>query len=513
MSAALSVFGGSVLSYTLNIPVNDLDSLVKSEADGQRLKALSTLDALAKFIVSKRQKNSPLNSDDIGAFLVEANGFNILSNFRRHFSEWKPLPTGDHIVDCLTQYADTFYLSALLSENFPFPFFTPQQFFLDRRLNKDFLKIALLDPAIGGVFLNSSANSEMPTIGYQTSTGRGGVLQLHFLPEQILRTAFILARIREYPTLDGYCKCISEVVEIVRSLCMNESARVPVALLFDWVSIPQNRKFKTILGEIWSPSAEASRVFSPNAQPTNMNNIKGGFAFLAEIEYKVKFFNTAPADDEWLLPLTGSDEIEALAHKVPLAIAISVNEVNPAAAVHLSTCTLSAISAEERIVRLNFGTASGFENISDENFERIAETINNISELNLTPVKIGVRRFISALSHRPNVVDSFIDCMVSFENLFGGGRSEISSSLASAVSLLLSKPGAERESLYSEVKKLYDLRSSIVHGSKVKDREISQKRNRALKLLSDCYRVLCINRTDLLPLKADERAKRIILER
>ena len=104
-------------------------------------------------------------------------------------------------------------------------------------------------------------------------------------------------------------------------------------------------------------------------------------------------------------------------------------------------------------------------------FHKITFILNSLNLIDFTKkenkfLDIAIRRFSSALA-RTDSVDQFIDLMISLEALYGGGeRGEITTKLSSRLATLVAKNEKEREDYWEFTKKMYSLRSGIVHGSK-----------------------------------------------
>jgi len=87
---------------------------------------------------------------------------------------------------------------------------------------------------------------------------------------------------------------------------------------------------------------------------------------------------------------------------------------------------------------------------------------------------ISIRRFGSALS-RTNIVDQLIDLMISIEALLASGSGEITFKLSNRLSTLLAKNDVQREDFWLFSKKVYNIRSGILHGEDLRSREINGK--------------------------------------
>lgn len=87
-------------------------------------------------------------------------------------------------------------------------------------------------------------------------------------------------------------------------------------------------------------------------------------------------------------------------------------------------------------------------------------------------VELSKRRFISALS-RTDPVDQIVDLMICLESLYVDGGGETIVIFGSRVATLLSKKEKEREDCWIFAKKMYNLKSRIVHGEEIENIEIN----------------------------------------
>mgnify|MGYP006928204927 CR=1 FL=1 len=88
---------------------------------------------------------------------------------------------------------------------------------------------------------------------------------------------------------------------------------------------------------------------------------------------------------------------------------------------------------------------------------------------------IAKRRFSSALT-RTNSIDQLIDLTVSLESLFAPTPGEITVRLSNRMATLLAKNDSQREDYWVFIKKVYNLRSGIVHGDGLRNTEINGKK-------------------------------------
>jgi len=103
--------------------------------------------------------------------------------------------------------------------------------------------------------------------------------------------------------------------------------------------------------------------------------------------------------------------------------------------------------------------------------EDVAEVNNLLQDIRkwcndgtLNKIDVALRRFHS--SYHGRFEDRIIDQMIAFESLYLGHDSELKYRLALRVAFLLGKDNEEREDIFSNMRKAYDLRSDIVHGNR-----------------------------------------------
>lgn len=90
-------------------------------------------------------------------------------------------------------------------------------------------------------------------------------------------------------------------------------------------------------------------------------------------------------------------------------------------------------------------------------------------------LEIAIGRFGSALS-RTSEIDQLIDLIISIESLYVSGSGETAVRLSNRLSTLLAKNDEQREDYWLFTKKVYNLRSGIIHGEGLRSTEINGKK-------------------------------------
>lgn len=90
-------------------------------------------------------------------------------------------------------------------------------------------------------------------------------------------------------------------------------------------------------------------------------------------------------------------------------------------------------------------------------------------------LEIAKKRFISGLT-RSSEFDQLIDLIISLESLYVSSPGEITIRLSNRMAIILGKNDIEREHIWKFIKKVYNLRSGIVHGEGLRTTEIDGKK-------------------------------------
>lgn len=146
--------------------------------------------------------------------------------------------------------------------------------------------------------------------------------------------------------------------------------------------------------------------------------------------------------------------------------------------------------------------------------ERAADTTRLLASLDrpeMRPMAPLLDRLLDAHARYRSPVDQLIDAVICWEGLFGGS-SELVLRVSTAIAKLLVPDGGEpRADLASEARKIYTMRSRIVHGRGVKPTDLFGRVDRAKQLSREVLRTM-LDRSDLMTLSSDERGLRLILD-
>lgn len=125
--------------------------------------------------------------------------------------------------------------------------------------------------------------------------------------------------------------------------------------------------------------------------------------------------------------------------------------------------------------------------------------------------EVVLKRFLSAFCERPNPADAFVDLLVALEAILGPEH-EVSFQVSAAIVKIVEDDPESRGAQFKQFKKLYDLRSRIVHGDSLKAGE-PEKSLLLLKSVSLKFlKRIITDRCDILDVKPSDRVKYILLQ-
>ena len=115
------------------------------------------------------------------------------------------------------------------------------------------------------------------------------------------------------------------------------------------------------------------------------------------------------------------------------------------------------------------------------------------------------------MSGRTDLVDRLVDAVIAWENLVGADG-ETTFRVTAALAKLLEDEPAKRSTLVRQLKKVYSLRSDVVHGEAVDPDKLKDASGVALDYGISSLRRLYMKGPEWLTLDSTKRADRLLLE-
>lgn len=149
--------------------------------------------------------------------------------------------------------------------------------------------------------------------------------------------------------------------------------------------------------------------------------------------------------------------------------------------------------------------------ISGKDAEDISSWFSCLSETDLTHVQVPLKRLKYAIFERHQSEDSIVDAIIAWEGMFSEAFETTFKVTGSISKYLCDKD--DREGFLSRLKKLYGLRSDLVHGKKSKlmeKEDIEDLRSEVIKIGLNCLKNLLKDEV-LLNMTPQDRVKQIMV--
>lgn len=149
--------------------------------------------------------------------------------------------------------------------------------------------------------------------------------------------------------------------------------------------------------------------------------------------------------------------------------------------------------------------------LNENKVEKFRSWFELINKAELSFVQIPLKRLEYAIFQRRMPEDAIVDAIIAWEGMFSEAFETTFKVTGTIAKYLKEQP--DREAFLNRIKKLYNLRSEIVHGKNsrlMKQEDIYDLRSEVIKIGLECLSKL-LNDSELLPLSPAERVKKILI--
>ena len=513
-----AVFGVPFLSYVLNL---DSSKIIELQTEGGEVHDITfeMINSLNGVMETAKKNQSDTNIGHVEQLAIQnlrhSNGQFFFSVMREaSVGERLKFPAqDDSVLDTLGILCAIAYPYILL----PTSYYSGQMVILPSMCwmdeEKDFSEAVKNDPTLVKLFHTTDENNTWGSV--DNSLGTGGAVQLNFLSTYILTSAAILITLRT-ASPEAYFKAACDYVQAIRAAVNGEKATVPAFAFYAGTGLPEGKNIPLDTGELKPISKEAQRFIPPNSGISDTPMGKTGMMFETTVEFKICVL---PKDSEFtpnkpsnLLDISNTGVFDKQIQRVELGISLAASDTAPSKARHAADIIINPLTISSMQTKFHPGKYSNSTMADDDKMAQIKEWVNKVENADTQKISLAIRRFLTATNQRRDVEDSLIDAVVGLENLFGSD-SNIAFAVANSVARLLTCNTAERESIFSEVKLIYNARSKVVHGTKTLEyEELKKHSDYAIDCLANCIKTLLQHRPSLINISSSERIKDIALK-
>jgi len=393
---------------------------------------------------------------------------------------------------------------------------------------REALEAALLaDPALAKLYTEESAMSGRSGSVYR-STGQGGGLQLWTFGSQQIGLAHAWASLETSQlTIGDVRDKLALSVAVIRQAIKGKAVTVPMRVGLTGVLLPDGLDKLDLGWATLRPAADidrriaertgvAGKLMTTQHDGTVVTIDYAGDVVLAlDVPYRIKL-GEVKIDKGWPPELTAVQGVAAQdVESLRLALALALEDNQPGLVVQSWQLTIDPLAVSALPGWNDTRRTPNLlpRQLTHAQVEEWAKWSGLVRSHRTPSTAVAVRRMLQALGERHNPEDVLVDAVVVWENLFGASQ-ETTMRICTALAWLLGTDADDRLKRQNQYKKLYALRSNIVHGaSKIATDKVPEASREAVQISLSALRKLFEYRPELLTEKTSEdRGNKLLLD-
>ncbi|MPZ21967.1 MAG: hypothetical protein GEU28_00105 [Dehalococcoidia bacterium] len=360
------------------------------------------------------------------------------------------------------------------------------------------------------------------------STGQGGGNQLAGFASSVITAGLDFASLAQAEvTVDSLVDGVRQMLTLVRSAIAGRPAVVPVRIGLTGVILPDTCQLLDLGWAKLRPADDRDeRIVRRTALEGRLQGhssdgdtviirYSGDVVLETELEYQIEVHaDVGTLDSKWPNDLAALRKVDELVENVRLGILLACPDARPLivaatwrAIIDPLSAALSVGWSDPQAIRTLTPTR-----LADAQAAEWAGWSKKIHDYRAAGVSVAIRRMLMATADRRLPEDVLVDAIVVWENLFGGAN-ETTLRVSTALAWLLASTADARRDRQKRFKKIYGLRSRVVHGApNVNQKELQKSAVEAVQVSLEALRQVFGDRTDLLRMGSGaERSEALLL--
>jgi hypothetical protein len=382
------------------------------------------------------------------------------------------------------------------------------------------------DPELSRLFSEQSEHAGRSG-QFMSSAGRGGGIQLAMFADLLIRSSWSWLKLdSEAPGLDDFLAATATSVDRIRDAVMGRAVSVPVRIGLAGVKLPANASPVILPWGEMRASRELDREMVPSSivgalSTTTAEGVQividysGDVVVETEIPYQIEI-GQHDIHAGWPPHLRGFEVIQRRIESIQLGLLLAISDHPQPMVVLAWQRTLDPLSQGSGVSWSDTRRTPNLVpyQLAADGLNDWAHWIADVDTRRVASVEVAIRRTIRAAVERSDPSDALVDAVIAWENLVGSREGEPTLRVTAALAWLLEDDPGNRRTRQTALKKLYNLRSDVVHGNRPLDGpEAVQGSRDARSVAVDALRKLFRDRPELLQECGDgsERSLRLML--
>jgi hypothetical protein len=532
----LEFLGAPFLAYVLNLPESEIAEKLHDTAGLDQVRR-DIVSQLAEVLGRLNASDNPhphfayLNLGVLATPQAQLGGDSWANTARLQLGGSIEVPSADNeVASRLVERARVVYplflLPKVMHGSLPDPFWpslptlhgTPQQQVLEDAI--------LADTDLRKLFPDEREHSGKMGSA-RRSTGAGSTTQLWGFPDLLLKSAWTRSQLtNERPTLPQLAHALVATLQTIRDGLSESGSTIPVRVGLTGLLLPEGMTISLPWGTL-RPVTELDRTRTPFASDEKLSTTTqagehitisyGGDVVLeADTPYRILAGGFDDMSQQVPDNFYSYDELQRRLETIQLALLLASD---------LGQLATIVVSWQVQADPLNQGSSISWRDpkrmptnlmpraLTVEQARSWETWIAEVDAKRTPSIDVAISRTLRAATERQDQADALLDAVIAWENLVGSKQGEPTLRISTSLAWLLEVDATSRGKTRDRIKKLYDLRSDVVHGKKVSVQKIAEESGDAVRLAVRALRTLFQDRPELLADCKDstERSNRLML--
>ncbi|WP_405004965.1 HEPN domain-containing protein [Kitasatospora purpeofusca] len=369
--------------------------------------------------------------------------------------------------------------------------------------------LVMEDQKIAKIFYQPGDDFLGPSGQFISNAGLAGIIQLDTLLHSIFERAW--GELPAGATPEDFSLAAADCFEKTRAVLIGEAKTVLTRIHFTGVLLPDDCVMELAEGRVRptrpseyqrAPQSLAGQLqaSSESGEVTTIE-YSGDIAFEVPFDYKFKIGAVAQEKlQQWWEQNLPGERIEQTVTRLRFALLMAVKREHRVQIIGSWQVTDDPLSGSSMSWSDTKNAGITPTRLTQSEVDSWGRWYERLKSPGIDKVQLALRRVLRAMSERRDPADVLIDSVIAWENLFGTKDGEPTFRITMCLATLLRDDPEERVQLRTELGKIYNLRSKIVHGSAdLKPADVPQC-DASLEIAIDAIKALIDQRPDILAL-------------